>query len=101
MQTSGLKISIDLVPQVSRDEETGQFIAKFDGLPTIAFDETAEKAVLRLISIFEVFLREQKEIVFDRLIKKHLDEAIKEPSYRLVQISDEQAQSQMKLQLVS
>lgn len=99
-----MKISIELNHQVSKDEETGMFVAKFADIPNaIAFDENPEQAILRLISIFEVLLKEQKELIFERIIKKHLEEAFKdEPSYELIRIQGVNSSSEkMKLQMVS
>jgi predicted RNase H-like HicB family nuclease len=99
-----LKLSITLEPIVSKDPETGLFVAKFADLPNaIAFDESSEKAVLRLISILEVVLQEQRELVYEKLIKKHLEEALKgHPSYQLVRIQGvNTGMEEMKLQLVS
>jgi len=45
-----MKLSIELNPMVSKDEETGMFVAKFADIPNaIAIDENPEQAVLRLI----------------------------------------------------
>ncbi len=103
MNFNRLMISVDLKPEVSFDEETKMFVAKFTELPAIAFDDTEEKAILKLISIFEVILKEQKELVFDRVIKRHIEEAMKEdPSYSLVRIQGmNNNKDQMKLQLTS
>jgi predicted RNase H-like HicB family nuclease len=89
MPERNFNITIDLSPVVTKDEETGSYIARFADIPSaIALDETEEKAVLRLISIFEVLLKEQKELIFEKLLKKHIEKAIKEESpYELFRIS--------------
>lgn len=102
---SGLKVTIDLIPDVSKDLETGLFVAKFPDLPQItAFDDTEEKAIYRLLTIFEVFVKEQKEIVFERVIKKHLEKALSEKaSFNIMRIQDlnNVSKEKMKLQMVS
>jgi len=104
MDTKKMKLSIELNPVVTKDEETGMFIAKFADIPNaVAFDENPEQAVLRLISIFEVLLKEQKELIFEKIIRKHIEQAMKdEPSYELIRIHGVNNTSEkMKLQMVS
>lgn len=104
MDTKKMKLSIELNPVVTKDEETGMFIAKFADIPNaVAFDENPEQAVLRLISIFEVLLKEQKELIFEKIIKKHIEQAMKdEPSYELIRIQGvNNTNEKMKLQMVS
>lgn len=78
-------------------------MATFAELPAVAVDETPEKAMLRLISIFEVLLQEQKELIYERIIKKQIEQAVQsDPSYQLVQFHGSNRDfGRMKLQMVS
>jgi predicted RNase H-like HicB family nuclease len=98
---SSAEITIELSPIVERDNETGMFVARFADIPAVAYDETEEKAVLRLISVFEVVLQEQKELVFDRLIKKEIEKAVREDQFQILTINRHNERQKMKLQLIS
>jgi hypothetical protein len=98
------KITINLEPIITKNNETGMFTAKFADLPAMAIDETPELAILRLISILEVLLKEQRELIYDKIIKKHIEAAknAPSPSYKLFTIhGNENEKDQFKLQLVS
>jgi hypothetical protein len=96
------KITINLDPIVTKSKKTGLYKAKFADLPAMAIDETPELAILRLISIFEVLLKEQREMIYDRIVKKHVEKAKNTPSYKLLTIhGTDNEKDQLKLQLVS
>lgn len=96
------KITINLDPIITKNNETGLYTAKFAELPAMAIDETPELATLRLISIFEILLKEQKELIYERIIKKHVEAAKQDPSYKIFTIHGTgNEKDQLKLQLVS
>jgi hypothetical protein len=96
------KITVNFDPIVTKNEETGMYTPRFADLPAMAIDDPPELAVLRLISVFEVLLKEQKELIYERIIKKHIEAVKNAPSYKILTIhGNDNEKDQLKLQLVS
>lgn len=70
-----IQFKFKLTPDIQKDEDTGMYIARFKEFPqAIAYDETAQKSLLRLIEICQAMLRDKKSEIIDNMISSQLIE---------------------------
>ena len=97
-------LEMKITPIVEFDEKVSQWVASFKEFPQVtAIDETEEKAIHRLLAIFEVFFREEEQVVLEAFVRANI-ERLKGDNRKLKlikshEISPELQEEQMELQL--
>jgi predicted RNase H-like HicB family nuclease len=77
MSEQTLQLKLRLEPVLRRDEESGFFVAHFKDFPqVVAYDETEHKAVIRLIDLFGVVLRNEREKIIEQLLHEANNESL-------------------------
>lgn len=72
LKKPSLQVAIQLNSITEFDSETGFWTAHFEGFPqAIAYEETEHKAIMALIEVFQVMLREQRQTIMEELLQHY------------------------------
>lgn len=72
-----IQVAIKLNPIFELDQKTGYQTVYFEGFPqAIAYDVDQKSALLRLIEMFQVMLRDNKERLLEEIMRTQIKENI-------------------------